>query len=68
MIKVETIGDEIETIFEGVTKDLIDEMGNDIKVFAKDVLEVDVINLLKIFIKAFEIERETEANDETNMH
>lgn len=68
MIKVETIGDEIETIFEGVTKDLIDEMGNAIKVFAKDVLEVDVINLLKIFIKAFEIERETEANDETNMH
>lgn len=68
MIKIETIGDEIETIFEGMTKDLIDEMGNAIKVFAKDVLEVDVINLLKIFIKAFEIERETEANDETNMH
>ena len=68
MIKVETIGDEIETTFEGVTKDLINEMGNAIKVFAKNVLEMDVIDLLKIFIKAFEMEREGEANDEVNVH
>lgn len=68
MIKVETIGDEIETTFEGVTKDLINEMGNAINVFAKDVLEMDAIDLLKIFIKAFEMEREGEANDEVNVH
>ena len=68
MIKAETIGDKIETTFEGVTKDLINEMGNAIKVFAKNVLEMDVIDLLKIFIKAFEMEREGEANDEVNVH
>lgn len=67
MIKIEMIGDEIEATFEGVTKDLINEMGNSIKVFAKDVLEVDVIDLLKIFIKVFEMGRETEA-DEINVH
>lgn len=68
MIKAETIGDKIETTFEDVTKDLIDEMGNAIKVFAKNVLEMDVIDFLKIFIKAFEMEREGEANDEVNVH
>ena len=68
MIKVETIGDEIETTFEGVTKDLINEMGNAIKVFAKNVLEMDAIDLLKIFTNAFEREREIEASNETHMH
>ena len=68
MIKAETIGDEIETTFKGVTKDLINEMGNAIKVFAKDVLEVDAIDWLKIFTNAFEWEREIEASNETHMH
>lgn len=54
MIKVWSDENRISAEFNGAGKDLIDEMGYLMKKFANEVLEIDEVEFLETFIKAYQ--------------
>lgn len=54
MIKVWKDENNVSAEFNGLVKDLIDEMGYLMKEFANEALKIDEVDFLKMFIVAYE--------------
>lgn len=67
MIKVETIGDEIETTFKGSIGELLQELGSLMENFANEVLGISEKEFLDMFTEMY-TSLKVEAQDETDVH
>ena len=68
MIKVWEDENNVSAEFNGLVKDLIDEMGYVIKKFANEVLKIDEVKILKTFIQVYQEVAKNEAQNETDVH